>query len=92
MSFFNYKTVITRKDHKCTGCLDIIPAGEKAEKFSGIYDGDFNHGYLCLVCNEVLKDLGEVELSEGEIRYCYTKEWEEKKRELENKIKKLQKS
>lgn len=48
----NRDFVITRKEHKCEGCFDKIPAGSKVEYFKGRFDGDWYSYYLCDPCND----------------------------------------
>jgi hypothetical protein len=54
MSFHSSKIVVTKKEHRCTGCYDTFPAGTKMKKVSGHFDGDFYYGYLCNTCSEFL--------------------------------------
>lgn len=44
----------TRKDHKCLGCRDKLPAGSSAFHISGVAEGDFSAYYLCVPCREYL--------------------------------------
>jgi len=49
-----------RKPHKCHECKDWIQAGERYERVSTLYDGDFDEHKTCLGCvsirNEFFKD------------------------------------
>ena len=79
MDFYNERQIKkTRKDHKCLGCLEIIPAGTAAFYISCAYEGDFNAYYLCMPCREYLDrnpiergdfwcggDIGEARWQEG---------------------------
>lgn len=56
MEMLKDKTVKTKKDHQCFGCLQKIPEGAKAKYQAWIYEGDFCHGYICQVCEIVLED------------------------------------
>ncbi|PID03622.1 hypothetical protein CSV67_02985 [Sporosarcina sp. P2] len=56
-SFNNHRKVNkTRKDHRCLGCQDLIPKGEKAINNSGVFEGDFYNYYLCSPCEIVIKE------------------------------------
>lgn len=52
VSFHNRKEVNrTRKPHRCSGCLETIPAGSKAT-YHAWANGNFGYYYLCVVCQE----------------------------------------
>jgi hypothetical protein len=52
----------TRKPHMCHGCLEIIPAGSKVNKYVGVVDGEFSSLYMCIPC---------FEFSIAHPAYCY---------------------
>jgi hypothetical protein len=54
------KKVTTVKKHKCFGCYGVIPIGRKVEKFAGTYEGDFNHGYICEICEIAREEIDDV--------------------------------
>ena len=49
-----YKTVKTQKIHSCFSCLRRFPKETRMIYWTGIYDGDFNSGYTCLTCEEII--------------------------------------
>ncbi len=53
----NYKEVKCRKPHKCSYCGIQISVNEKAINYSGIYDKEFQHGYICKHCDELIPKL-----------------------------------
>ena len=54
MTSLTDKIVTTRKPHLCHGCGDLFPAGTQMRYWSGIYEGDFNSGYMCTTCDEIM--------------------------------------
>ncbi len=44
------KLVKTRKRHRCETCCRIIPVGKKAYHTGGMWDGDWQHWYMCKFC------------------------------------------
>jgi hypothetical protein len=62
----------TRKEHKCWGCLKIIPIGGKARKITNVDNGALVSSYWCDVCDAFTYELDAYELddgfSEGELR------------------------
>lgn len=46
----------TRKDHKCDGCLEIIPKGSEAVRGSGIFEGEFYSYIICMLCDAHLTE------------------------------------
>jgi hypothetical protein len=46
----------TRKDHRCWGCAEVIPAGSHAWYEAGKYDGDFYADYYCDNCKSFLDE------------------------------------
>ncbi|MGG4288323.1 hypothetical protein ABEW81_11055 [Priestia megaterium] len=53
----------TRKDHKCLGCLNVIPKGSEAINNKGHYE-DFYNYYLCTPCDEFLSKNSRHEIIE----------------------------
>jgi len=49
----SYKTVKTRKTHRCDICGRQIRKGAKAHYWSGIYEGAFQSGYAHSVCQHL---------------------------------------
>ena len=58
--FYKTKTVKCRKPHKCALCSIEIKAGEKSIYFSGKWEGNFDSGYECLNCSELVEKLGKL--------------------------------
>ena len=52
-----------KKPHQCFSCLRKFDAGTSMDKWSGFYQGDFNHGYTCLTCDELHSISEETELN-----------------------------
>lgn len=53
MGFHRSQTIkSTRKDHRCSGCLENIPKGSSSEYRTGVIGGDFYSSYLCSSCVE----------------------------------------
>ena len=51
MSFWESKDIKkTRKQHTCEYCGTKILIGSSCRNEVGLYEGDFNHYYLCLRC------------------------------------------
>lgn len=50
-----YKKVITRVGHICFSCHRRFPSRSEMIIWSCIYEGDFNSGYTCMTCEEILK-------------------------------------
>ena len=44
---------VARKEHKCCECLSVISPGERYERVSGVWDGEFGVFKTCMVCAEV---------------------------------------
>jgi len=62
------KKVIIRKEHRCFSCLRRFPIKTNMMYWSCIYDGDFNNGYTCITCEEIMnkcKDDAEDGYPEG---------------------------
>jgi hypothetical protein len=53
MDFHRSRTIReTRKEHRCYGCLEMIPKGSQAQHDTGRIGGDFYSSYLCSLCVE----------------------------------------
>ena len=46
------KIVKTKKEHRCFGCRQMIPAGRMVDRFVNFEE--FSHGYICEVCQILL--------------------------------------
>lgn len=55
MTSLKHQKVKIRKPHRCFCCLRVFPKGDMMISWTGIYEGDFNHGYNCLTCEEIMK-------------------------------------
>jgi hypothetical protein len=61
--FFDSKKVKTRKVHKCQLCNRLIPKGtENVEYWGGMFDGEFQHSYVCWWCYEHLDNFTDDEM------------------------------
>jgi len=49
-----HKRVKTKKEHLCFSCLKKFPENTVMVNWAGIYMGDFNSGYTCLTCQEII--------------------------------------
>lgn len=52
--FDERKQVTTRKDHKCMGCVEVIPKGSKAIFHKGKYDEEFYRYHLHIECHQYM--------------------------------------
>lgn len=52
--FDKRKQVTTKKDHQCTGCMDVIPKGAKSVYHTGKYDDSFYRYHLHLECHQFM--------------------------------------
>jgi hypothetical protein len=67
-----------RKPHKCHECKELIEPGERYERVSTLYDGNFDEHKTCLGCisirDEFFKDgyfyCGIIEAFEEHVREC----------------------
>jgi hypothetical protein len=50
-----HKQVKTKKPHLCFSCLKRFPENSPMIYWVGITDGDFNSGYTCLTCEEIIQ-------------------------------------
>ena len=71
---FEYKLVTTRKEHKCWSCLRRIPAKSKMYKWACVDSGDFNNGYTCETCDEIIDLLNKEERWDGYYDHGYIEE------------------
>ena len=63
------KTVTTRKDHRCEGCVEIIPKGSKVTRCKGKWQGRFYDYHLCEPCRKYMDEyMDEIEFMPGEIK------------------------
>lgn len=56
--FYNHKTVVGRKQHRCVECLRVIEIGEEQEVASGKWEGDFETFRTCKDCVSLRKSMG----------------------------------
>lgn len=49
-----YKQIKSKKSHLCFSCLNRFPKDTIMVNWAGIYNGDFNSGYTCLTCEEII--------------------------------------
>ena len=48
--FYDCKTVVARKAHKCCECLAEIEKGESHERYTGKWEGDIDTYRTCSLC------------------------------------------
>lgn len=66
-AFFTHRDIkATRKDHRCTGCTKLIPAGANAWYFSTKYDGIFWDGHYHQECRAAELALNELHDNRGD--------------------------
>lgn len=53
--FYTDKIVTARRAHRCVECSQRINVGQRYERASGRYDGDFFSDATCLLCADVRK-------------------------------------
>lgn len=63
-SFFNSKTVTTRRPHTCEQCRRSIPAGESCEYGAGLFEGNFMSYYEHTDCREAWQEVQREALSD----------------------------
>ena len=70
---FKSKKVVTRKDHKCMGCLAIIPKGTETNTLTGKDGGEISTAYYCAICMEVIHEETNCsdEWCEGDLKENY---------------------
>lgn len=52
------KTVVTRKPHKCFGCITVFPKGTEMQYQFSVHSNKYDGGsaYLCMKCLEHIRD------------------------------------
>jgi hypothetical protein len=69
--------VKTKKPHLCFSCLKSFPENTAMISWAGMYMGDFNSGYTCLTCDEII-DLsvknGIIDWQENAVEFGYVNE------------------
>lgn len=54
MSFYAERQIKkTKKDHRCVGCCQIIPAGSPAIYIANS-EPDFSYGHICTACTDYM--------------------------------------
>lgn len=53
-TILKHKMVKTKKPHLCFSCLKRFPENTAMISWAGMYMGDFNSGYTCLTCEEII--------------------------------------
>ena len=70
-----YKKVKISKPHLCFSCLTKFPKDTRMIYWTGIFDGDFNSGYTCLTCEEIINlNVKKGYLENGVVEYGYVSE------------------
>lgn len=70
-----YKQVKTKKPHLCFSCLKRFPVNTVMINWAGITNGDFNSGYTCLTCEEIIDISAKSgEFREGVVEFGYVNE------------------
>jgi hypothetical protein len=57
--FFHVATVTARKPHKCDECGGALQPGQRYERSSGKWEGDWSTHRSCLQCGEITAEFGE---------------------------------
>lgn len=65
-AFSDRKIKSTKKEHRCCGCNQIIPIGSPTIYISSIYDGNFNSGHMCRICEAFSKSFHNLLHEDGE--------------------------
>ena len=60
-----WNEVVTRKPHKCYACLRVLPAKSEMISWSCVGEGQWNSGYYCRTCQEMMSYLGHDEWRDG---------------------------
>jgi predicted SprT family Zn-dependent metalloprotease len=60
-----FKNVKTRKEHKCWGCAETIPAGTNVVKTTTVNDGRIGDAYWCEKCHDAVKKMEPWEREDG---------------------------
>lgn len=75
-----YKQVKTKKNHLCFSCLKRFPKDTTMINWAGIYLGDFNSGYTCLTCEEIIAISSKNrEFTQGVVEFGFVSEMTSKK-------------
>jgi hypothetical protein len=70
-----HKQVKTKKPHLCFSCLKRFPENTVMVNWAGITDGDFNSGYTCLTCEEIIEIYAKnSQLYEGKVEFGFVNE------------------
>jgi hypothetical protein len=70
-----HKQVKTKKPHLCFSCLKRFPENTVMINWAGITDGDFNSGYTCLTCEEIIAlSANDRHRSDGVVEFGYVSE------------------
>lgn len=87
-----HKQVKTKKPHLCFSCLKRIPENTVMVNWAGIYMGDFNSGYTCLTCQEIITlSVKEAYLDTDVVEFGYVNEMTSKERTPEMILETLKK-
>ena len=80
-----HKSVKIRKPHKCFGCGRKMPKGTNMDKITQVDNGEFFHGYYCLVCTHYWHEhmSSDDEIGEGELKSEDPEGWEAMRQEWE---------
>lgn len=65
MSVIETKSVITRKDHTCWGCMRKFKPGERMEVVTCVDGGDIMRVYWCEDCQDFLGTLETWQTEDG---------------------------
>ncbi len=71
MSIGSHKWVVTRKVQRCWGCEKRQPVGSRLLRWTSLFDGSWNSGYLCEPCDEIFDGMQhweQEECSSGSLR------------------------
>jgi hypothetical protein len=70
-----YKKIKTKKSHLCFSCIKRFAENTIMINWEGIYNGDFNSGYTCLTCEEIIAINTKLKAVEyGVVGYGYVNE------------------
>lgn len=70
-----HKQVRTKKPHLCFSCLKRFPENTIMINWAGIYLGDFNSGYTCFTCEEIIAiSAKNNQLNEGVVGFGFVNE------------------
>lgn len=64
MTTLEYRSVKTRKIHRCFSCSRDFPTGTIMFSWSVVDYGDFNNGYTCDTCDKI-HDINKHDLDDG---------------------------